>query len=390
MTDGFAKILKDELPKVVDAVVDAKVEELSKKTLAEMNEIKQEMKSLALNNKVTEKTKDLAYKTAFVSIAKEVIDKGVTTESQFKNIVEAHVKTMSEGTATDGADLVFDQFEQSVLQVLSTFEIVNLVKIIPIAKGDKLSIPKVTNGITTAFVAEKSAASDSEPDTTFVTIDIYKAMTLTNFTNELLEDTMTIPDLYDMLVNNIAESQGAWLEKQILAGTGSSAPEGILVNSSVNSVQLATAWHRASNIADSNIVDVYTKANVKYKRNKAGLVWITSQYVLGKLQALKTTDGYPLYPELRGANPTLFGSKVILTDDSSIAQNLAWDVAAKPTMIFGDLAQYILVRRKGVTMERGYYASNWTADIQSIKSVSRFGGKCAFGEAFTKLINAAS
>jgi hypothetical protein len=30
----------------------------------------------------------------------------------------------------------------------------------------------------------------------------------------------------------------------------------------------------------------------------------------GKLMALKTLDGYPLYPELRGANPTIMGRPV--------------------------------------------------------------------------------
>lgn len=390
ITEQFAKTLREELPGVVDAVVDAKVSDLSKKTFAEMEEIKAEIKKFNLQGKMTDDAKELASKTALVAIFKDVLDKGVTSEAQFKEIASAHAKTMSEGTATDGAELVFDQFEQSILQVLKSFEVASLVKIISIAKGDKLSLPKVTNGITTAFVAEKANATDSEPNTSFVTIDIYKAMTLTNFTRELLEDTMTIPDLYDMLVNNIGESQGAWLEKQILAGTGSSAPEGILVNADVLSVQLATATHRASNISDSNIVDVFTKADRKFKRNSAGLRWITSQYVLGKLQALKTTDGYPLYPELRGANPTLMGVKVALTDDDSIAQNLAGDVAAKPTMIFGDLNHYLVVRRKGMTMERGYYGNNWTADIESVKSVSRFGGKCTFGEAFVKLINAAT
>jgi len=383
--------IKTHLPSIVDAVVDAKVAEMAQKSASDMDGIKAEIKSLAVANKFTDKAKDMFTKTAVVSIIKDVLKHNITSESAFKSIVDANIKTMTEGTATEGAELVFDQFEQSVQMVLNTFDLVSLVKIIPIAKGDKLNLPKVTNGITTAYVTETNAPSASEPDTAFITIDIVKAMTLTHFTEELLEDTMTIPDLYDMIVQTVAESQGAFLEKQILAGTGgSTAVEGLLTNASVLSVQLSTASHRASNISDANIVDVYTKALRKYKRNRANLRWITSQYVLGKLQALKTTDGYPLYPELRGESPTLFGHAVILTDDSSIAQDLAGDVAAKPTIIFGDLSYFVLVRRKGLTLERGYINANWASNIISLKSVSRFGGKATFGEAFVKLLNAAT
>jgi hypothetical protein len=39
-----------------------------------------------------------------------------------------------------------------------------------------------------------------------------------------------------------------------------------------------------------------------------------SQYIFGKIKALKTLDGYPLYPESRNANPTLMGYAVSLSD----------------------------------------------------------------------------
>lgn len=211
--------------------------------------------------------------------------------------------------------------------------------------------------------------------------------TLTDFTEELLDDAMTIPDLYELIVQNIGESQGAFLEKQILAGTGSSALEGILVASGTKIAQLGTGGFRAVNIADSDIVTMLTAADRKFKRgNKAKI--ITSQYVLAQLMKLKTSTGAILYPELRMAVPTLYGVEIILTDDSSIAQSAATDAANKPLMIYGDMSYYTLVRRKGLTAERGYYGSNWRDGIISLKSTARYGGKCTFAEAFTKMLSA--
>lgn len=390
INDTIVKTITENLPWVVESVVSEKIADFKTATIKDIDEIKQSMKSLATSKKFDAEAKSILAKTAIVAIVKDVMQKGVKGETAFKEIVDIHTKAMAEATAGDGAELVFDQFEQSVAMVLNTFEIASLVKIIPIAKGDKLSIPKVTNGITTAYVTELSAPSDTDLVTAFVNIDIYRIMTLSNFSDELLEDTMTIPDLYDMIVQNVAESQGAFLEKQILAWTGSSAVEWILVNADVNSVSLVGAGKRADDIVDSDIVTVYNTAQMKFKRNTANLRWVGSQYVLSNLQALKTTDGYPLYPELRGNKPTLMGHPFIMTDDSSIAQSTATDVATKPLLIFGDFSFFTLVRRKGLTLERGYYGSNWASNIQSLKSIQRYGGKCTFGQAFTKLLSAAT
>jgi HK97 family phage major capsid protein len=41
-----------------------------------------------------------------------------------------------------------------------------------------------------------------------------------DFTDEMFEDTMTNQDLYSYIVENVAESQGAFIENQILNGDG--------------------------------------------------------------------------------------------------------------------------------------------------------------------------
>jgi HK97 family phage major capsid protein len=381
ITKSMTETIEKSLPEIVDATVSKKVEELASKSAAELEDIKAELKKMNLTAKASDPAVNaFAKKTAVVSIFKEVMNNNITTEAGFNQVVEATVKTMSAGAATEGAELVFDQFENDVLRVINTFEIVNSARILPLAKGDKVSLPKATNGITTFFTNEGADYQASDAVTGFVVIDIAKATTLTDMTQELLDDTMTVPDLYDLIVEFIGESQGQFLETQILTGTGS--VKGILPNASVNVVNVANA----SAINDDKLVEVLTKAARKFKRQSGQVKRFMSQYVYGKIKALKTLDGYPLYPELRSATPSLMGYAVVMSDVGFV-QNAAQDIANGNLLLFGDLKYFTLCRRKGLTVERGYYGDNWKKDIQSLKSNTRYGGTCTFPEALTIIKN---
>jgi len=388
ITKGMTETIEKALPELVEKSVVDKMTAIKEADKEEMEEVKAELKKINLSAKKSDTVANEAFKKeVVVNVFKEVMNNNITTEKAFKETTNRVLKEMSEGTATEGAELVFDQFETDILRVINDFQIVSDVRILQLAKGDKVSLPKATNGITTYFVAEGAAITgDTEAATAFVVIDISKAMTLTNMTTELLDDTMTTPDLYNLIVEFIGESQGEFLETQILTGTGS--VKGILVNTSVNNMALA-ATEKTADIDDATIVEMVTTAARKFKRNSAKVKFYGSQYVYGKLKALLTTDGYPLYPSLRDANPKLMGYEFVLSDVGFV-QNSTEDVADAVTLLFGDLSYFTLARRKGITIERGYYWDNWAQDIQSIKSNSRYGGTATFPEAFVVLANGAA
>jgi len=383
---AITESVEKALPTVVSEAVEAKFAQLSEKAFADVDEVKAELKKFSLSQKEIPAVKEVFAQTAVVSIIKSVWNGNVQTEAGFKAVVEAEMKTMNEGTATEGAEMVFDQFEKDILKVINEYPVINSVKILTLAKGDKVSLPKATNGVTTAYVAEQGTPTASDAVTGFVTFNIYKAVSLVDMTDELMNDNMTTPDLYNLIVEFIGESQAEFLEGEILSGTGSSAIEGILVNSDVNEIVMA-ATERVTDIDDDNITAIITEAAMRFKRKSVNVKWIGSQYTYGKLRAIKTTDGYPLYPELRNfANPYLEGYKFIISDKMTI-QNSAADIATATSLIFGDLKYYTLVRRKNLMLERGYYGNNWRDGIQSLKGTSRFGWGCTFGAALTKLTN---
>ena len=384
--------LEKSLPEIVDAVTEKKFAQLMEKSNSEIEEIKTELKKFSLAQKTWNATVAKAFKeTAMVSIIKDVFQNNVTTENGFNEVAEKHLKAMNEGTSTEGAEFVFDQFESDILRVINDFNVVNSVRLYTLAKGDKIRLPKAVQGITTTFKWEAvDYGNPTKPVTSQIIINIAKATTMTSMTEELLDDTMTTPDLYNLIVEFIGESQAEFLEDKILNGVinEDSTIEGLLVNSDVNEITLPatkTVW----DIDDDTLVEAIMKIAKKFKRRAWSMKWVMSQYTLGKLMQLKTTDGSFLYPTLREVTPRLWGYEVVVSDKAPV-QDATEDVADATSILFGDMRYFILVRRKGLTLERGYRDGDWQADIQSVKSNTRVWGKVSFWEAFVKITNGAS
>lgn len=378
------QLLKDTIPAVVAPIVDAKLADIAAKTAGDIEEVKAELKKMNLTAKeVSPEAKELVAKTAIVDGFK-ALSKG----QNFDNAVNASVKAMSEGTDTEGAEFVFDQFEKDVIRVINNYDVLALTRAWNIIKGDKIVFPKKNGSVTAYIVGEGAEITESEMVTGNITIDIYKVATLTELTNELLDDAMTIPELYSLLVEDVAEQVAALREDLVLGGTGSSQPRGITATSGINTVSLA-ATKKVSDVTDANLVDVITKAAKKFKRGNP--VWIMSQYTYGKLMALKTTDGYPLYPELRNfSSPSLMGRRVIISDSSKIVQDLATDIALAVSIIFGDMQYFYSVNRKGTTFEKGLLTNSFRDDKSAFRSITRFGGGVSQPAAFTVLKNGAA
>lgn len=114
-----------------------------------------------------------------------------------------------------------------------------------------------------------------------------------------------------------------------------------------------------------------TSAKKKYKKNTN---FVMSQYTMGKLMALKTADGYPLYPELRNmAKPSLLGRPVTLSDSEKIVQDAVTDVTGAVSIVYGDFGYYYSVNRKGLSFEKGHLANDFRDDKTTFRSIKRFG-----------------
>ncbi len=392
------KAIAKELAPIIDEQVEAKVKEATDEAETKMKEMEEELKNLSLSNKkmvaekgVDEKTKQSIIVETFKSIAGQ----SQVTEAQFKEAFGAASKAAfnSEGTAGEGAELVFTQFSDDILTVMKQYNLVNELNIYTI-KGNEFKIPKGVNNIATNWIAEWTAITKSKAGSAFVTINTYKAATLVPFTEELLQDNVTTPKYYDMVVKMIGESQGGFLEDQVLNGTDVNKVEGVLVNTNVGTAALPSGvvTLRGASAAqlDDLVVDVDTTIGAEYQVNPENEVIVMSKYVRNIYRKAKTTTGAYMFPEMRDANPTLHGTRVLVSHKAPM-QNQAADVAGATAFVKGEFKTWFgVAMSEDLTLTRGYDDGDFAADRQSVKSRRRFGGKCLFGEAFGKGKTAAS
>ena len=147
----IGETLEKSLPEIVDVVTEKKINEAMGKQAGDLDAIKQELKNLKKTAQKSESYKQAFTQTAMVGIVKEVWANNVNTEKGFWDVANCHLKAMNEGTASEGAEFVFDQFENDVLRVINDYSLAKYVKMYTLLKGDTVQMPKAVNGITTTF-----------------------------------------------------------------------------------------------------------------------------------------------------------------------------------------------------------------------------------------------
>ena len=371
--------------------------ELSQKQAGEIAELKTAIEKLQLGSKKSSpELNSLKAQAIVVDIFRKAYKTWVNTEENFKALADAEIKAafVNEGIATEGAELVFDQFEANIINVMKEYALVNEVKIYS-TRGKNLKIPRVTNGITTVWTWEGVGYTGSKLASAFVTINVFKATSFVTYSDEVMEDNMTIPELYQMIVRLIWESQGAFVEDAILNGNGTQV-DGVFNNANVKVVTaVATKTKLSLNTweqLDDLLNDLDTAVSMEYQKNTENLVAVMSQYTFNVLRKAKnSTTGFYMFPELRQANPTLLGKYRVIKSHKAPVQTAAADIASATPIIIWDFKNYYgLVRRKGLTMTRGYASWDFEEGLETIRAEQRFWGVPTIPEAFAKLKNAAA
>lgn len=380
IADTVQKTVKDELPGLLTETM----KEIKEGIVKDVDSMKETIKDLsaAMASKGGDdgEAKKLSQKTYAVAVLRACA-KGMSLEAAK---VEAKAAFMNGNVATnEGAELVFDQFLEDIVMVISTYRVIEDITLFNIVKGDNLKIPKVVNGLTTAWVAEGASTSATKAATNTITITTKIAQTIVDVSESLMEDSLSIPDIYNLLVTLIGESQAAFIEDQIFngAGTGSNM-EGITVNSSVTKIVLATTAF--SSVTRAKLVDTYGAVGTKYLEG-AGGKWYMSRGARVTLMAMETDIGTALFPEIEKKDPTLFGDPIRETDKLPSSGG-----ASKVFAVYGNFKHFVGVRRKDIEVKKGYSGTGFKDGLITVKGEQRIHGQIVFTEAFAVLVTAAS
>lgn len=394
MTPEQIKALQDALIKEIgEGITEAnktQVKELfdsfAKDNTKSQEDMKEEIKSLkeAITAQKTAELTDDQVKSTIVNIFKSVSAAKNVSEAMYKEIAEKEVKSLDTLTGAAGGNLVFDQFQKDIIKVMDEFELVKRLKWITLEKGDDITLPKATNGITTVYVNQKAKGTESGITFDNITIDVNKTFSLVNVTEEMF-DNMTTQDIYALIIEFIGESQAEFVENEVVKGDGTKVT-GIQNLPSAHSVVLpkTTIGACTTEELDNAIIDIESVIKAKYMRS--GDVWfIANRYVLGRLRKMRTSDGARLYPDLRGKNPELDGFPIIISDVAGEITSSGTDATGKIVLAFGNLKYFQMVRRKELTIERGFINDGMATGIESIVGKQRFGGAATIEEAFAVL-----
>jgi len=371
------KNLSPEIWKIVTKqlkLTNTKTEELGVMLGALTKEI-ESLKERA-NQVPVKKGLDTAYQTDIVGVLRDIVNNG-------SSFPQAKLKYLNETDPAQGWALVFDQFEKDVLDVVEEETLLKNITVYELLKGNNYKIAKWKDGIIPSFVTEGSAGAYTQGSLEEITIDIVKSLALIGMSEELLGDSMSTPNIYQLVVRNIGRAQSAYIVEQVLNWNGVGQNfTGILNAVGTKEVVLEAGKTSIRNfLGDSDLTDIITANAMEFKRNTANVSWIISQYVYGVLRNIRTTTWMFLYPELRDVVPTLMGNNVIISSKAPM-QTAANDVADTPFLIYGDLEHYALIKRSGLEIEMGHSGEDFTKDLITLKAKQRLGWEALYPEAF--------
>ena len=398
MTPEQIKALQEAIMKELGTAVDESVKKAleeqvktlvgeankeGKKTMDDMKEEVKKMKeSLTVEN--TEKVGEKEVANVVAWIFKSLSKKSQFSEDEgsqiVKSVVETSMKTVL-GTAPNAdnttlSNLIFDQFHNDIIVHIEEDKFVSRINFTTITKWDSYTFINAVNGITTEYVEQASKGSASAPTFARMSVDVHKIYSQINITEEQY-DQMTGKDIYALIVKFIAESQRKFIRREIL--TGNTKMTGILNLVWANTVTIGTDM---SAFNDDKLIDIQGSIPEVYDNMEAP-VHVMSKYVLTQLRKLRFSTGARMYPELRGANPTLDGEDVIVVKEASQIIDQTTDVAGNIAWVYGVLENAKAVRRQELKYEKGYVNDWMLTGIVTTVAKQRLGMKVINEDSFT-------
>ena len=292
------------------------------------------------------------------------------TDEQRDNVV------LQAGSVSDGAELVPTTPANEVLEILRNSDpILPWVRQIITQSGEDLVFAKTSSLSIASIVSEGAVIGADAPQFETKTLGSYKYAFLVQATRELLEDSGP-SGFVELVARQGLEALGAGFGAHVIAGTGTSQPNGI-VNGTVG-LTLASS----STITIDELQDAVHAVEPRYR---PGSVWVFNDATALVIKKLKDADGRFLWqPALDATQPD---------------QLLGYPVVVAPTMptfavnakvgVFGNLGRgYIARLVRGVEVVQSADFA-FDADLTTYRFVARSDGEIVDPAAFTVIQAAA-
>jgi HK97 family phage major capsid protein len=210
------------------------------------------------------------------------------------------------------------------------------------ASGENFEVPVTTSHSTAALIAEAATLTESDPAVAKRTLGAYKYGMSLQVSRELVEDSGV--DLEGYLAHQAGRAVGNAFGVDLMTGNASSKPSGVVQTASTGVTGAASV---AGVFTADDLIDLYYSVISPY-RNSPSCGWLMRDATIARARKLKGSDNNYLWqPGLTVAQPDTLLGKPVHSDP-----NVAATALSAKSVIFGDLAAYIVRIAGGVRFER--------------------------------------
>jgi len=268
--------------------------------------------------------------------------------------VPADFRTLSKLTTGAGGNVVPTSFYNRLMAHLIEVSAIlqSGATVLNTTSGEVLQVPKTTSHSTALLTAEAGTITASDPAFGQASLGAYKYGVLIQVSRELVDDSGV--DLEGYLAMQAGRALGNALGADLVTGTGSTKPTGILNNSTLGvsgASGLSGGFGSQSATGTSGadyLIDLFYSVISPYRASSA-CSWLVRDATMAVIRKLKDTTGqYIFQPSLVAGTPDTVMGKPIRSDPfmPAIATGGAKSV------LFGDISQYFVRLAGGVRFER--------------------------------------
>lgn len=294
------------------------------------------------------------------------------------------LKAANTVTDSEGGFLVLDEFSTTLIRLIEVYGVMRRgATIIPMT-GDTLNLTSLLSGVTTYWVDQGAAITESQPAYGRPFLVNKKLAALVGITGEM-EDDSAIP-LANLIAMLSAEAMAAEEDRVGFMGdiSGSGDPfNGILYDANVAQITMAPGDTTFSDITADYLLDMQT---VVKRSVISGAKYYIHRTVHSVTRKLKDDNGNYIYEQPAGTQPgTLWSYPYELIDTMPALTDTAVDT---PYVAFGNLKHMFMGDRKKMTMAKTN-AFKFNLDITHLRFIERIGFLVGQPEGFSVLRTAA-
>jgi HK97 family phage major capsid protein len=258
------------------------------------------------------------------------------------------VRTMVEGTDADGGYLAPTQLVAGIQYIAQDYEALSPSMSVINTTARSLTFTKGDDTVVMGWVAELGTKPEDQLTFSRTVLVPHVGAVVVWVSDELLEDEQF--GLQNYISTRVAEAKVLLEEEAFISGSGTGRPWGLLtrLNGLGGTPQRFTT--DGASITGNDLINLVYSQPTRYRRNSSFVMGTEAIRNIRLLRDGDTTGQYLWQPGLQAGEPqTILGYPVREVDAAALNSGVATD---DDVGIFGDLRQYMVMRRIGLQVKR--------------------------------------